>query len=809
MRLLRLRLVNFRQHADTEIAFGDGVTGIIGPNGSGKSTLLEAIAWAMYGTPAARGDKDGIRNLRARGRSTVEVELDFGLGRHEYRVVRSLHGAELYEDGRVLANAQRAVTEKLGRLLGMQQDEFFNTYFTGQKELAVMAALKPVERAAFLARVLGHERLRLAQERARESRNALNGEVKGMEARLPERAAIAADRTAALDRLDAARGAAAEADQGRGAAATALERLEPEWKAWVARRDRAHQLDADRRVAEQAVDAARQEFQRLDKELGEARSARGELKRLGPELEPIARLKEELARLESLQKEDVARQRDEVELTETRRGLDELERRLTELAAPAADLVKAESEGAGVTTRLAEAEKAVEDDRTAWVQERQYALTKREELRAQWKDVKEQRERIATLGPEGKCPTCGRPLGTEHPEVLGVLERQLEAITGDGKYFDQRVKQLDEEPAGLRAAEAARDKLLEEQRRINRRVGELRAQAEERTRALERRAAGRKRVADVERRLAGRPTGYDRGRHDAVRAELSRLEPIAKDAAALQVRASRAEALVKEAELAERELTRREEAVRSVAEQIGKIGFSEADYTAARARHDEASLVLRQAELQVVETRGAVLRAEEQLQGVEAREAERAALERRLADLRRDLRLHNEVDKALSDLRGQLNATVRPELAEHASSLLADLTDGRYDQIELDDAYRITVLDEGVPKPVISGGEEDVANLVLRLALSQMIAERAGQPLSLLVLDEIFGSLDDDRRRHVLGLLRRLADRFPQVILITHVEQVREGLDRVIRVEYDAARGSSIVRDDTATLGAADAGVAA
>src|SRR2546422_2303249 len=44
--------------------------------------------------------------------------------------------------------------------------------------------------------------------------------------------------------------------------------------------------------------------------------------------------------------------------------------------------------------------------------------------------------------------------------------------------------------------------------------------------------------------------------------------------------------------------------------------------------------------------------------------------------------------------------------------------------------------------------------------------------------------------------------RSPQVILITHIEQVREGLDRVIRVDFDPARGTSVVRDDTATLGA-------
>ena len=154
---------------------------------------------------------------------------------------------------------------------------------------------------------------------------------------------------------------------------------------------------------------------------------------------------------------------------------------------------------------------------------------------------------------------------------------------------------------------------------------------------------------------------------------------------------------------------------------------------------------------------------------------------------------------------------MRPEIAELASSFLADLTDGRYDTVDLTEDYTLTVVDDGVPKQVISGGEEDLANLVLRLAVSQMIAARAGQPLSLLVLDEVFGSLDESRRQHVLTLLRRLGDRFPQVILITHIDQIREGLDRVIKVEYDAARGVSVVRDETATLGAGgiDAGVAA
>jgi exonuclease SbcC len=97
-----------------------------------------------------------------------------------------------------------------------------------------------------------------------------------------------------------------------------------------------------------------------------------------------------------------------------------------------------------------------------------------------------------------------------------------------------------------------------------------------------------------------------------------------------------------------------------------------------------------------------------------------------------------------------------------------------------------------------------VANLALRLAISQMIAERAGQPLSLLVLDEVFGSLDEERRGAVMDLLRGLADRFPQVILITHIEAVREGFDRLIRIERDPARRVSVLHEEPIGAGGND-----
>ena len=129
---------------------------------------------------------------------------------------------------------------------------------------------------------------------------------------------------------------------------------------------------------------------------------------------------------------------------------------------------------------------------------------------------------------------------------------------------------------------------------------------------------------------------------------------------------------------------------------------------------------------------------------------------------------------------------MRPEISDLASRYIRELTEGRYTEFELDDDYQIVLLQDGIPKPVISGGEEDLANLVLRLAISEMIAERAGQPFSVLVLDEVFGSLDEARRENVVGLLKRLPDRFEQIILITHIEGMLDApFDRTLTVAYD------------------------
>ncbi|MEA3428425.1 MAG: SbcC/MukB-like Walker B domain-containing protein [Thermodesulfobacteriota bacterium] len=82
-----------------------------------------------------------------------------------------------------------------------------------------------------------------------------------------------------------------------------------------------------------------------------------------------------------------------------------------------------------------------------------------------------------------------------------------------------------------------------------------------------------------------------------------------------------------------------------------------------------------------------------------------------------------------------------------------------------------------------SGGEQDLANLCLRIAISQVVAERSGgAPINFIVLDEIFGSQDSGRRDLILNALGQLSSQFRQIFIITHIEQIKDMLPVIIDV---------------------------
>ena len=579
-----------------------------------------------------------------------------------------------------------------------------------------------------------------------------------------------------------------------------LATLAPQWVDAQAERERTQQLESDLRVAENEALALARDTERLDRDLTEIAGAQSERAPLLAELSPLADLRAQLAVQEGLAAAESRRQA----LLERLRGTTDEDARLAERAAKleSAPTLEVETTQQLTAARSARdsAELVLERERTSWVRDKQEAETRLEALRTQYTELAQQRETLEGLGEESPCPTCGRPLGASYRTVLELLLEQIETVRIDGNYYRQRAEQLSKTPEAIDALDEQRRAAQLEVGATERRLTRIHTAMAERTGLVEQRATLALRVEETRQSLAALPMGYDAGQHGVLRASVQRLADV-------ETRAARLGGLV------ERESVTRAERLRvagaletarqhvvSLDAQRGGARQSEAEFAAVREAHEMAVAEARRAELEAVAAVADAARARGDMEVAERGRRELARLQEKLDVLERDKRLHDELDRALTDLRTDLNFQLRPELSDIASRFLADLTDGRYNALEFDEDYTLVVLEDGLPKPVISGGEEDLCNLVLRLAISQMIAERAGQAFSLLILDEVFGSLDDARRGNVVELLRRLNDRFEQVIVITHIEQVREGLDRVLMVRLDEERGASVVTPGAAAM---------
>lgn len=799
MRLIRLALQNFRQHADTQLEFRPGLTGIIGPNGAGKTTILEAIAWVIYGTPAIRGTRDSIRFNRALGRVTEKVELEFELCGERYRVWRGPRDAELYRaDGEdPVARGLSEVTRQLGRRLGMSYQEFFNTYFTGQKQLQFLGAMGPTERARFLSQVLGYERLRAAQTLVRDERKVLKGKADELRQSLGDVEELQRREEEAEARLSAANRLLVEAEKEEKEAAEGFSQLEPVWGELTSARERDRHLREELRVLDTRLERVLKGQRDVDAELGvlaeasknlsELRSAVGLLQGLVAEDEKLRVLSEAESR-----RVDLAKQ---LEVQRERVGT--LSKRVVEEETRGEALEDLKKAAAGQEEERERLERLREEVMSRWQRDAQDVESGLRILLRQAAELENQIEQLEAAGPDGVCPTCTRPLGAEFDRVLGLLRGQYEEVVQDGKWHRKRQEQLSSEPAEVTAATEQVGAAREEHERLTTDLAVAEA-------ALARAAAMRVELEEDEsqaRNLAGAiaalPEGYDSDRHAQVRQRLEDLRKLEKQITQLETRLERQVQLKGVRAEAEEEEKQIRAQVIDMEAKRAELGFLEEryaavseQYEAARGRRDGASLNLERA-------RGEADAARQAADATRREKREHQKLSRLIRQREVEHRLHNDLDAALAELRDELNDRVRPELSEIASVFLTELTDGRYNQIEINRDYEVVVLDGGEEKPVISGGEEDLANLVLRLAISQMIADRAGQTLSLLIFDEVFGGLDEHRRESVVRLLQRLQDRFEQVILITHIESVREGLDQVMRVAYDETTGGSVVHDES------------
>jgi len=127
-----------------------------------------------------------------------------------------------------------------------------------------------------------------------------------------------------------------------------------------------------------------------------------------------------------------------------------------------------------------------------------------------------------------------------------------------------------------------------------------------------------------------------------------------------------------------------------------------------------------------------------------------------------------------------------PELAYKTNEILSKITDGRLNVEFLTqrdkksggtiETLDIKISDEfGTRKyETYSGGEEFRINFAIRIALSKVLAHRAGASLRMLILDEGFGALDEQGREKLVEAINSIRDEFDNILVITHIQDLKE-----------------------------------
>ena len=105
----------------------------------------------------------------------------------------------------------------------------------------------------------------------------------------------------------------------------------------------------------------------------------------------------------------------------------------------------------------------------------------------------------------------------------------------------------------------------------------------------------------------------------------------------------------------------------------------------------------------------------------------------------------------------------------------------------------ITINDSGVFRDyeMYSGGEAFRINFAIRLALSKVLAQRAGARLQTLVIDEGFGSQDVSGRQRLIEAINTIKPDFEKILVITHMDEIKDAFPTRIEVEK-TPRGSRI-----------------
>jgi exonuclease SbcC len=827
---------------------------LAGDNGHGKSALLDAMTWALWGKArlGARRDDELIhlgqtemeveftfaldgnryrvirkRDSRSGGRSALELQMwdDQASASPAEPVFRPLTAPTI-----------RATQARINELLRMDYETFINSAFLLQGRADEFTIKPPAERKRILGDILGLSIYDEYEERAKEQAKAKEREAAEMAAQIREMDREL-ERGPEYDReLSQAESQAADLTQTLQKAEGELRQLREERKELDLKAAQIGDLSARLAQGEQELaelkeqmaasearladyEAILAERQAIEKGFAALTKARQLNEALSLKLSQLVKLNERKGQLETA----IAEARHELS---TQQRL--LAEKIAELETKAEKAAELEADLAAVRPQL-EGLTRLESDREArqqTIQELSNQVaslrTRNEQLKAEMEPLREKVDLLREA--EARCPLCDSELseadcdrlitkftaeGKEKANLHRANQAEIKDLSSQSETVQREIEAIDRElkdkPA-LQKQEATLERALGEAQAAAQELAEARANAA----ALEEKLATQDYAPAEQAELAGltaqlQELGYDADLHEEVRQDLQILDRFEEAQTRLQTALDQMDGERANLERLRHSQARKQATLAADIEKRDELKRAVARRPEVRRQVEEKERGVDRLQEEERRARDVVAAIKQQIAHCQYLVKER---KKRVAERQKTVEekaIYDELRVAFGKkgLQAMIIESAIPEIEDEANALLARMTEGRMNvrfetQRETKKGDTVETLDIKISDELgtrsyelFSGGESFRINFAIRIALSKLLARRAGARLQTLVVDEGFGTQDTQGRERLVEAINSIREDFEKIIVITHIEELRDLFPVRIHV-FKTPQGSQI-----------------